>query len=38
MGYKIVKKRVLGPDSKMFVIEAPYVPETLSPDSLSSCA
>ena len=31
MGYKIVKKRVLGPDSKMFVIEAPYVARNAKP-------
>lgn len=31
MGYKIVKKRVLGPDSKMFVVEAPYVARNAKP-------
>jgi len=31
MGYKIVRKRVLGPDSKMFVVEAPYVARNAKP-------
>ena len=31
MGYKIVQKRVLGPDSKMFVVEAPYVARNAKP-------
>ena len=31
MGYKIVRKRVLGPDSKMFIVEAPYVARNAKP-------
>ncbi len=31
MGYKIVKKKVLGPDAKMFVVEAPYVARSAKP-------